>query len=144
MPKIRYERIIKAQQNKVFEIATDYTAFQRVLPQYFPSVHIRSSRGNTTVIEQHVVLDNKELVMMTKHVTTYPALHEIFVIGGDAKGTHITERYYSVLKDTKVVLTADIKLQGALRVANFFKRFNIQRDLPIITDEFARLAENLV
>ena len=96
MPKFNFEKIIKAERNKVFEIAANYEDFQKTLPQYFPSIRVRSVRGDTAVVEEHVSLSGKEIVMMTKHITKYPEIHEVFVIGGDAKGSHVVERYQSI------------------------------------------------
>lgn len=169
MPKVRYERIVRADRERVFGIATDYGSLQRTMPRYFPSVRIRSSRDNVTVIEEHVIVSGTELVMMTKHVATHPTLHEVFVIGGDAKGSRVVERYHRVAADggggsssnnnnndnndndnndndsgssTRIVVEADIKLKGAMRIAGFFGRSRIRSGLAEITDEFARLAEN--
>ncbi len=142
LPKVNYEKIINADRNRVFEMATDYVSFQRHMPQYFPSVRIRSSRDSVTIVEQHVRLFSRNLVMMTKHVVRYPVFHEVFVIGGDAKGSHIVERYDTVSEGTKIVISADICLAGVLRIAGFFKRSKIQNGLAEITDEFAKLVEN--
>ena len=141
LPKIRYERIIKADRVKVFEIATNYESFEKTLPQYFPSIRIRSNRDNVTIIEEHVCVLGKEMVMMTKHVTTHPKLHEVFVIGGDAKGSHITEQYTTIPQGTRVSIEADIKLKGIMRIGGFFYKSKIQKGFEMITDEFVRLAE---
>ena len=89
MPKINFEKIVKANRNKVFDIATNFKEFQKILPEYFPSIRVRSIRDNVAVVEEHIRISGKELVLMTKHVIQYPELHEIFVIGGDLKGSHI-------------------------------------------------------
>ncbi len=111
------------------------------MPRYFPSVRIRSSRGNVTIVEMHVILAKRRLVMMTKHVIHYPDMHEIFVIGGDVKGSHIIYRYESVPEGTKITVDARIKLGIMMRIAGFFTRNNIQEGLENITKEFAILVE---
>ena len=75
MPKISFEKIIKAERNAVFDIAANYADFQKTLPKYFPSIRIRSVRDNVAVVEEHIRIAGRELVMMTKHVTKYPELH---------------------------------------------------------------------
>jgi len=142
LPKVSYEKIVRAERSRVFDIAIDYESFQKTMPQYFPSVRIRSNRDNATVVEEHVRLSGRKLVMMTKHVVDYPSLHEVFVIGGDAKGSHIVEKYEEVPEGTRITVDADIKLRGAMRLAGFFGRGRMQNGLAKITDEFARLAEN--
>ena len=141
MPKISFEKIVKADRNKVFDIAANYKNFQKTLPQYFPSIRIRSERDNVAVVEEHVIVSGRELVMMTKHITKYPELHEVFVIGGDAKGSHIVERYESIKGGTKITVEANLKLRGPLRLAAFFGKSKVQKGFKKIMDEFAKIAE---
>ena len=70
MPKIHFEKIVKADRNRVFDIAANYEEFEKTLPQYFPSIRVRSQRDNVAVVEEHLRVAGKELVMMTKHVNT--------------------------------------------------------------------------
>lgn len=142
MPKIHFEKIVNADRNKVFDIAANFEEFQKTLPEYFTSIRVRSSRDNVSVVEEHVKISGKELVMMTKHVTTYPEIHEVFVIGGDAKGSHIVEKYESVDAGTKITVNADIKLKGMLKIAGFFGKGKITKGFITIMDEFAKIAES--
>jgi len=66
---------------------------------------------------------------------------EVFVIGGDAKGSHIIERYESVQEGTKITVEADLKLRGPLKLAVFFGKAKIQKGFIKIMDEFAKIAE---
>lgn len=141
MPKIHFEKIVKAERNKVFDIATNYETFQKTLPEYFTSIRVRSTRDNVAVVEVHVKLSSKKLVMMTKHVINHPEIHEVFVIGGDAKGSHIVEKYESVDAGTKITVDADIKLKGTLKIAGFFAKGKIMKGFEEIMDEFAKIAE---
>ena len=93
------------------------------------------------MVEEHVRVSGRELVMMTKHVTKYPEIHEVFVIGGDAKGSHIVEHYESIKEGTKVTVEADLKLKGPLKLVAFFGKSKIQKGFSKIMDEFAKLAE---
>lgn len=142
MPKIHFEKIVKANRERVFDIAANYEEFEKTLPQYFPSIRVRSQRDNVAVVEEHLRVAGKELVMMTKHVTTYPELHEVFVIGGDAKGSIITEKYEVVPEGTKIIVDADIKLKGVMKIAGLFGKKKILNSFSKIMDEFAKLAEN--
>jgi len=141
LPKISFEKIVKAERTTVFDIAANYKNFQKTLPKYFPSIRVRSVRDNVAVVEEHIRISGKELVMMTKHVTKYPELHEVFVIGGDAKGSHIIERYESVKEGTKITVEADLKFRGPLKLAAFFDKAKIQKGFAKIMDEFAKIAE---
>jgi coenzyme Q-binding protein COQ10 len=142
LTKIHFEKIVKAERKKVFDITTNYKQFQKTLPKYFPSVRIRSTRGNTAVVEEHIRIAGREFIMMTKHVTQYPETHEVFVIGGDAKGSHIVERYESIQESTKITVDADLKLTGILKIAALFGKDKIKKGLSKIMDEFAKIAEN--
>jgi ribosome-associated toxin RatA of RatAB toxin-antitoxin module len=141
LPKFNFEKIIKAERNKVFEIASNYKDFEKKLPEFFPSIRVRSVRGDTAVVEEHVSLSGREIIMMTKHVTKYPDIHEVFVIGGDAKGSHVIERYQSIPEGTKISVEADIKLQGKLKIVGFFAKNKIKNDFIKIMDAFAKIAE---
>jgi len=144
LPKIIFEKIIKADRKKVFELTTNYENFQKILPQYYPSIRIISVRGNVSVVEEHLQIAGRELVMMAKHVIDEPILHEIFIIGGDAKGTHIIKRYESIPHGTKLTLEIDWKLKGMMRISNFFGKNKVLNDYSKIIDEFAVIAEALV
>ena len=141
MPKINFEKTVKAERNKVFDIAANYEQFQKILPKYFPSIRVRSVRGNTAVVEEHIRVAGRELVMTTKHVTKYPELHEVFVIGGDAKGSYIIERYESIKDGTKITVEADLHLSAPLKLVTFFGKAKIKKGFTKIMDEFAKIAE---
>ena len=141
MPKITFEKIVKADRNRVFDIASNYEEFEKTIPQYFPSIRVRSCRDNVAVVEEHLRISGKELVMMTKHVTKYPEIHEVFVIGGDAKGSHILEKYETVPEGTKITVEANIKLKGMMKMVGFFGKGKILKSFSKIMDEFAKIAE---
>jgi coenzyme Q-binding protein COQ10 len=140
LPKIILEKIIKADRKKVFDLTTNYENFQKILPQYYPSIRIISVRGNVSVVEEHLRIGGRELVMMIKHVIDEPILHEIFVIGGDAKGTHITMRYESIPYGTKLILEVDWKLKGMMKLS-LFGQNKVLNEYSKIIDEFTVLAE---
>ena len=141
MPKFHFEKLVKAERNKVFELVANFENFQKRMPKYFPSIRIKSSRGDTTIAEEHVRLAGFELVMMTKHITKYPQLHEVFVIGGDAKGSHIVERYENVPSGTKIKVDVELKLSGKLRIANYLAKGRLQKAFAKKLNEFAKIAE---
>ena len=80
------------------------------MPQHFPSVRVRSVRGNVSVVEEYMNLGDRELLIMAKHVTTEPVLHEVFVIGGDAKGSHIKQQFIKISQGTRIIVDVDFKL----------------------------------
>lgn len=140
--KILFEKIVKADRKKVFDIAADYKSYQKTLPEYFLSIRVRSIRGNVAVVEEHLKLAGRELVMMTKHIIKYPEAHEVFVIGGDAKGSHIVEKYQSIPEGTKIIVDADIKLKGVLRLIALLGKRKLTKSFSKIMSEFAKIAES--
>lgn len=139
--QVHIEKTISAERHHVFDIVANFENLQNIMPRYFPSVRVRSVRENTAIVEEHLRLGNKEFIMMTKHVTKYPEIHEIFVIGGDAKGTRITEKYEKVGNTTKLIVDVDIKLGGFLKILSLFSRKKIKTEFNQIMDEFTKLAE---
>ncbi len=141
MAKFIFEKIIKADRKKVFELTTNYENFQKILPQYYPSTRTISVRGNNSLVEEHLRIGGRELVMMAKHIVDEPILHEIFIVGGDAKGTHIITRYDQLPNGTRLTLEVEWKLKG-IKKLGFFGKDKIPNEYSKMIDEFALLAEN--
>ena len=142
MPKFRLEKIIKAERQHVFDIVANYENFEKIMPQYFPSIRIRSVRENTAIVEEHLRLGSRELVMMTKHVTKYPEVHEVFVVGGDVKGSHIVEKYEKISEGTKMTVEVNLRLKGIMVIAGVLGKNKMALEFGKIIDEFAKIAEN--
>ncbi len=87
-------------------------------------------------------LGDLELVIMAKHVTTEPVLHEVFVIGGDIKGSHIKQQFIEVSKGTKIIINVDLKLKGKMKMSSMFGKNKFEQDYAKILDDFAKIAEN--
>lgn len=140
MAKVVFEKIIKADRKKVFDITTNYENFQKILPQYYPSTRTISVRGNNSLVEEHLRIDGQELVIMAKHVIDEPILHELFIVGGDAKGTHITTRYEQLPNGTKLTLEVDWKLKG-IKKLGIFGKDKIPNEYSKMIDEFIAIME---
>ena len=89
MPRFSLTTVASAGLESTYATVCNPGSYQNLIPHHYPSVRVMSVRGDTSVAEEHVVLDGRELVIMAKHVATPPYRHETFVIGGDAKGSHI-------------------------------------------------------
>jgi coenzyme Q-binding protein COQ10 len=142
LPKFSLEKTINANRKDVFEIFSNFENYQKLIPQHFPSVRIRSVRGNVSVVEEHLLLGHTELVIMAKHVSEEPILHEIFVIGGDAKGSHIKQEFIELEHGTKILVDVDLKFKGKQRISSMFGRNNLQNDYAAILDDFIKIVEN--
>ncbi len=142
MAKFSLEQIVYAKRETVYEILSNYENYQKLIPQHFPSVRVRSVRGNTSVVEEHMNLGGLELVIMAKHVTKEPVLHEVFVIGGDAKGSYIKQQFIEISEGTKIIVDVDLKLKGKMKMSGIFGKNKFEQDYAKILDDFAKIAEN--
>ncbi|MFB5597960.1 MAG: SRPBCC family protein [Nitrosopumilaceae archaeon] len=142
MPKFSLEKIVNANRDTVFQIFSNYENYQKLIPQHFPSVRVRSIRGNVSVVEEYMILGDIELLIMAKHVSDEPVLHDVFVIGGDVKGSHIKQEFVELEKGTKVLVDVDLKFRGKLMMSSIFGRHDFKEDYSNILDDFVKIAEN--
>jgi coenzyme Q-binding protein COQ10 len=142
LPKFSLEKIVRAKREIVYEILSNYENYQKLIPQHFPSVRVRSVRENISVVEEHMNLGDKELVIMAKHVTEKPVLHEVFVIGGDAKGSRIKQQFIEISEGTKIIVDVDLKLKGKMKMSSMFGKNKFEEDYSKILDDFIKIAEN--
>jgi len=142
LPKFSLEKIVHAKRKIVYEILSNYENYQKLIPQHFPSVRVRSVRENISVVEEHMNLGDKELVIMAKHVTEEPVLHEVFVIGGDAKGSRIKQQFIEISEGTKIIVDVDLKLKGKMKMSSIFGKNKFEEDYSKILDDFIKIAEN--
>ncbi|MDH3204819.1 MAG: SRPBCC family protein [Nitrosopumilus sp.] len=141
MSRLSFEITVDAKRETVYDVLSNYENYQKILPQHFPSVRIRSVRNNVSVVEEHLILGDKELLIMAKHVTTEPVLHEVFVIGGDAKGSYIKEQFVKLSEGTKVLVDVDLKLKGKMKLSSLFGKNKLEQEYGIILDDFVKIAE---
>ena len=142
MSKFSLEKTVHAKRETVYERLSNYENYEKLVPQHFPSVRVRSVRGNISVVEEHMNLGDRELVIMAKHVTKEPVLHEVFVIGGDAKGSYIKQQFIEISQGTKVIVDVNFKLKGKMKMSRIFGKNKIEEDYAKILDDFVKIAEN--
>ena len=142
MPKFSLEKIVNNNRNDVFEIFSNFENYQRIISQHYPSVRVRSMRGDVSVVEEHLILGDMELLIMAKHVSQKTILHEIIVIGGDAKGSKIKQEFIELENGTKVLVDVNLKFKGKMKFTVMFGKNNFKQDYDRILDDFVKLAEN--
>jgi coenzyme Q-binding protein COQ10 len=142
LPKFSLEKIVNAQRESVFEIFSNFENYQHLVPQHFPSVRVRSVRGDVSVVEEHLNFGYLELLIMAKHVSKKPILHEVFVIGGDAKGSHIKQEFIELENKTKILVDVDLKFKGKMKISGMFGKNTFEQDYGKILDDFAKIVEN--
>ena len=99
-------------------------------------------RGDVSVVEEHLILGDLELLIMAKHVSQKPILHEVIVIGGDAKGSRIRQEFIELEKGTKILVDVDLKFKGKMKISAMFGKNNFKHDYDKVLDDFVKLAEN--
>ncbi|ABX12668.1 type II toxin-antitoxin system RatA family toxin [Nitrosopumilus maritimus] len=142
MPQFSFEKTSTASRDAVYRVFSDYENYQRTSPEFFPSIRIRSVRNNVAVVEEHMNLGDEEFVIMAKHVTDEPVLHDVYVIGGDAKGSHIQEQFIETPEGTKILVDVDLKLKGKMKLGGMFSKNRYQENYEEILDNFIKIAEN--
>ena len=141
MVEFSFEKVINAKRESVFSKFSNYEDYQILFPKHYPSVRVRSVRDNVAVVEEHMNLGDKEFVIMAKHVLDNPITHEIFVIGGDIKGSHISQRFFEIGEKTQVVIDAKIKQGTKLKLSNLFGSEKLKEDYSQIINDFASSIE---
>jgi coenzyme Q-binding protein COQ10 len=141
LAKVKFQKFTHSTIERIFECATNFESFQTMMPQFFPSIRIISVRPNTTLVEEHIVIGGRELVVMAKHVLNAPKIHETFIVGGDAKGTHIKEEYEQLSEGTQITVSVDFKPKGSMRLSGIFGKVNVENEFSSIMDEIILVAE---
>jgi|SRR5579872_1340478 len=142
MPKIKVEKTIKANREKIFAMVTDFESLPSKFPQFFKSVKILSREGNTVTTEDHAVIAGREVHQTTKHVLTPPEIDDVQLLSGDAKDSHIVTTYTTIPEGTKVTVEGDFKLAGKLKLVGFMAKGKIEKSIEEVIDQFGKVAES--
>lgn len=138
---ISFEKFSKSPKEKLLEVTTNFQSYQTLFPRFFPSIRIISARPNTILVEEHRIIAGKELVVMARHVIDNNS-HETFFVGGDAKGTHLIEKYETIPEGTKITVTIDFKPKMSMKFSSFFNNAKLQNDFELIFDKIIEFAES--
>ena len=141
MPKVKVERMIKANREKIFDLVTDFENLSTKFPQFFKSIKVLSREGNTVTTEDHSVIGGREIHQTTKHILTRPHIDEVYILSGDAKDSHIVTTYETVTEGTKIIVDGDFKLAGKLKLIGFMAKGKIENGINQVFDEFSRAVE---
>ena len=139
MPKVKVEKIIKAEKDKVFSTMTDFENLPSKLPQIFKSIKIISREDNSLVTEEFVKMAGRNITQKVKHVILPTEKHEVFILEGDAKGSHIVESYEETSEGTKIIVEGDFQLAEKLNILGFFVKGKIEKSINEVLDEFAKI-----
>jgi coenzyme Q-binding protein COQ10 len=138
------EKIVHAKRDNVFQIFSNYNNYEKLVPQYFQSIRIRSVRDDISVVEEHLKLGDVEFLFMAKHVATPSILHEVYVIGGKSKGSYIRQEFIEIPEGTKILVDVKLKLTGTMRLPKFLGKSKLSENYSNMLDEFAAISEKLI
>jgi ribosome-associated toxin RatA of RatAB toxin-antitoxin module len=144
MPKVKVERVINGECEKIFGMVTDFENLPNKFPQFFKSVKIVSKDGNSITTEDVSVMGGREMHQTVKHILSPPSIDEVYILSGDAKDSHIVTTYEKTKNGTtKITVDGDIKLAGKLRLVGFMAKGKIENGINQVIEEFAKVAENM-
>ena len=144
MTSFSLEKIVHAKRDNVFQIFSNYNNYEKLVPQYFSSIRIRSVRDDIAVVEEHLKLGEMEFLFMAKHVATPSILHEVYVIGGKSKGSYIRQEFIEISEGTKILVDVKLKLTGTMRIPKFLGKSKLSENYSNMLDEFAVMSEKLI
>ena len=113
MLNLSFQRQINADIEKSFKILSDFENFQKLFPQFYPSILIKSIRDESSLVAEHLKLHDKEFVIMSKHFLTPFTTHEMRVVGGDMKGSKITETLSTEGDTTTLNVDAELNVKSS-------------------------------
>ena len=139
MPKVKVEKIIKAEKDKVFSTMTDFENLPSKLPHIFKSIKVISQEGNSLITEEFVKMAGRNITQKVKHIIQPTEKHEVFILEGDAKDSHIVESYEETSGGTKIIVEGDFKLAGKMNLLGFLAKGKIEKSINEVMDEFAKI-----
>jgi len=113
MLKISFEREINADLEKSFNVISNFENFQKLFPEFYPSILIKSVRDESSLVAEHLKLHDTEFIIMSKHFTSKPHSHEMRVVGGDIKGSSINEIFSFVNGKTLLKVNAKLNVKSS-------------------------------
>ena len=137
MLKITFEREINADIEKSFDVITNFENFQKLFPDYYPSILIKSVRDESSLVAEHLKLHDTEFIIMAKHFFSKPKTHEMRVVGGDIKGSSINEIFTS--DDDKTHLKVNAELD--VKTSRFSKKNPYGESLTELYDKMIKEIE---
>ena len=113
MLKISFEREINADLEKSFDVISNFENFQKLFPEFYPSILIKSVRDESSLVAEHLKLDDTEFIIMSKHFISKPHSHEMRVVGGDLKGSSINEIFSFDNGKTLLKVNAELDVKSS-------------------------------
>lgn len=125
---------ISSGRDEVYGVITDHAELSRVAPRIVRSVRTLSVRPDTYLAEERLVLGGREYLSMVRHRLEPPSAHTYTIVGGDAKGSTITEILDETAGGTRVTAHIEWRM-GLRRMGGGRIRDSYQELLDAIRDE---------
>ena len=113
MLKISFKREINSDLEKAFDIISNFENFQKLFPDFYPSILIKSVRDDSSLVAEHLKLHDAEFIIMAKHFTSKPHSHEMRIVGGDIKGSSINEIFSFDNGKTSLKVNAELYVKSS-------------------------------
>ena len=137
MLKISFEREINADIVKAFDIISNFENFQKLFPDFYPSILIKSVRDDSSLVAEHLKLHDTEFIIMAKHFTSKPHSHEMRIVGGDIKGSSINEIFSFDNGKTSLKVNAELDVKSS----RFSKKNPYEKSLNNLYDAMIKEIE---
>ena len=137
MLEISFEREINADLEKSFNVISDFENFQKLFPDFYPSILIKSVRDESSLVAEHLKLHDTEFIIMSKHFTSKPHSHEMRVDGGDIKGSSINEIFSFDNGKTSLKVNAELDVKSS----RFSKKNPYEKSLNNLYDAMIKEIE---
>ena len=115
---------VAADADTVYGMISDHR-FLSQIDGTFGSVRTRSVRPQTSVSEETISLGGRAYRCMVRHAFDPPCGHQYRVIGGDAKGSSVTETLQAMSGGTRITARIEWKtglLRGGGRILEDYSR----------------------
>lgn len=136
MPKINHVVDVFVSPEKLFDKITDFENIPNILPNV-KSVKIISKDNNIIITEDEVTLMGHLSIQQVKHTIEKPNRHYAEILSGEAEGSIIEQTFEKTNDGTKVIINANFKLKGKLKLIGFAIKNKIKFGLETSIYEFA-------
>lgn len=138
--EITFIKTVDTNKTKIFNVMGDIQNYPIILPKNIISVTIKNQTGNIIYAEEEVMEKFIKTKLLVKHTILTPDKQILEVIGGDAKGTIITETFEGNDSYTKLTINVKLHVEGVLAPVVFFSKPSLEQEMDKIIDSFVAYA----
>ena len=136
-----YEKIVKVEQKKFFDIVADVENYPLVLPKNILSVNIIEKGENYVISEETISEQGVQTTLLVKHTFIPFEQHSMKILEGDAKDTLLVAKFLPVGNHTKIITTIDMELEGLLKPFTYIPKRSLNHALHTTITSFETYAQ---